>query len=828
MGNLPPSAAGGLPAGGLPAGVNLPELLALAERFEKGESLLDNSALYEKVKSGAATQEDKCRVGCDLIMQANSKELEAFLAPPFELLKGWEDPKVFTPSRRDAVASALSMAGERSVHPQTEELARRGFETVKLCLEAGLTFAPEELRAFLDVAFEETRRRGGIKGPDVVRVMKLLHDHGVNMNALPGVSKGKGIATLTHWAAEWNLKEVVEFALDELKCDVNAIWSQPHDRRKETISLTPLYVAVGAGNYDIANMLVARYGARSCIPGINTPSQPLMVAHRKGDTPEGFALLKAMLASQKDVLDTKYWPPISDGMQFSFHIMALEFDTDVYSLLFDSGQEGMDKVLTEPVVMPSLREKFTVAAFAAMMEKWTALDALVKHGASVLAPARTSAGKATTIAELVRKNKDCPRKTSALVEAAYQREMKDKQEGKSAPAGSPATTVGSNAVEDPSVKVLTEQEEKRKAKKRAAKKKAKAKKRATAAEANAGAGKAEEDESSSDSGDDTEEEGMTEEERMLSRAPTFDLEKERKRRAEAKMSTLSAATLTLALLCSTATLATAQSGAGQWQLTFFDDFTGTSLNTTTWTIKNNETHCSPCEPQLYVDSALSVSNGSLIITTERLTNGSSIIGPGGARFNFTSGWLDTGSSFAQKYGKFEARMKLPSQKSTGIWPAFWSLPTNKSQCWPMGGEIDVFEYTANPFDNQVFGSYRWGTQCGNDNQILPGAGYPPLGAPVIDWSADYHVFSVVWNETSLTFLVDGNAYETKTSSQVILPTSSQYLILDAAVAWYFMPGNDAVYPALTYVDWVKAWQWVPENAASSSSPLLQAAVGGEA
>lgn len=58
----------------------------------------------------------------------------------------------------------------------------------------------------------------------------------------------------------------------------------------------------------------------------------------------------------------------------------------------------------------------------------------------------------------------------------------------------------------------------------------------------------------------------------------------------------------------------------------------------------------------------------------------------------------------------------------------------------MGGEIDVFEYTANPLINDVFGSYRWGTACDNDNQLLPGAGFPANGSS-INWNAAYHVIA---------------------------------------------------------------------------------------
>lgn len=246
---------------------------------------------------------------------------------------------------------------------------------------------------------------------------------------------------------------------------------------------------------------------------------------------------------------------------------------------------------------------------------------------------------------------------------------------------------------------------------------------------------------------------------------------------------------------------------GQWVSTLTEDFDGPGLNASLWTPRVNETHCEPCEPQLYVPSALSVADGSLSITTAR----AHAIGPGGQPFNFSSGWVDTQDKFSQLYGLFEARGRLPPQNVTGIWPAFWLMPNNRSVCWPTGGEVDVFEYTANPLVNEVFGSYRWGTSCGDDKQPLPGAGYPPLGQPAIDWSADYHVFAVAFNASQMTFFVDGVAYETKTNGpgpgQVIFPFGEMYIILNTAIAWYFPPSADTPFPCTTSFDFVRAFAW---------------------
>ena len=138
---------------------------------------------------------------------------------------------------------------------------------------------------------------------------------------------------------------------------------------------------------------------------------------------------------------------------------------------------------------------------------------------------------------------------------------------------------------------------------------------------------------------------------------------------------------------------------GSWVLTFEDDFNGTALDLSKWSPRNNESHCSPCELQLYKSERLAVVDGSLVITTQR----DHVVGPGpnGPQvYNFSSGWVDTQHSFAQLYGRFEARMQLPARNATGVWPALWTLP-NSSQCWPLGGEIDVFEYVANPVLDQA-------------------------------------------------------------------------------------------------------------------------------
>ncbi len=90
----------------------------------------------------------------------------------------------------------------------------------------------------------------------------------------------------------------------------------------------------------------------------------------------------------------------------------------------------------------------------------------------------------------------------------------------------------------------------------------------------------------------------------------------------------------------------------------------------------------------HAEKRFKIENGNLVITArkEKCSEGSDHI----AR-EFTSARLKTQASlFSQAYGRFEARIKIPSGQ--GMWPAFWLLGDNISSVgWPKCGEIDIME-----------------------------------------------------------------------------------------------------------------------------------------
>jgi len=84
-------------------------------------------------------------------------------------------------------------------------------------------------------------------------------------------------------------------------------------------------------------------------------------------------------------------------------------------------------------------------------------------------------------------------------------------------------------------------------------------------------------------------------------------------------------------------------------------------------------------------------DGNLVITARK----EPFTGSDKIQRHYTSARLQTKAHFAQAYGRFEARMQLPSGK--GIWPAFWLLGSNGDTVhWPASGEIDVLETIGDP------------------------------------------------------------------------------------------------------------------------------------
>ncbi len=142
----------------------------------------------------------------------------------------------------------------------------------------------------------------------------------------------------------------------------------------------------------------------------------------------------------------------------------------------------------------------------------------------------------------------------------------------------------------------------------------------------------------------------------------------------------------------------------EWKLVWSDEFDqpdGSQLDPEFWNYSkgtgsggwgNNES-------QIYTDRPenIFIEGGNLIIRAiEEKYMGA----------KYTSARVNTMVKAEFKFGRFEARAKLPNTQ--GIWPAIWMLPTiSKYGGWPASGEIDIMEFIGSEPD-RVHGSLHFG------------------------------------------------------------------------------------------------------------------------
>ena len=134
-------------------------------------------------------------------------------------------------------------------------------------------------------------------------------------------------------------------------------------------------------------------------------------------------------------------------------------------------------------------------------------------------------------------------------------------------------------------------------------------------------------------------------------------------------------------------------------------------------------------------------------------------------FQYASGLLC--SVHEQKYGYFEARLKVPAGQ--GMWPAFWILGNEGSSGV---NEVDVHEILGNE-PSKVYETLHWGTDYD--------AGHKSDGSSWVgpDFSADFHVFGLEWTANAIVWTIDG--VERKRHTGEGIPQVEMYAILNLAI-----------------------------------------------
>ena len=184
---------------------------------------------------------------------------------------------------------------------------------------------------------------------------------------------------------------------------------------------------------------------------------------------------------------------------------------------------------------------------------------------------------------------------------------------------------------------------------------------------------------------------------------------------------------------------------------------------------------------------------------------------------------DGGKLFAQTYGKFEIRAKMPVGQ--GVWPALWMLPQDeKYGGWAASGEIDILE-TKGQEPTKISSALHFGSGWPANthvNQVLELPGKQTI--------ADFHVYGLEWTPGEIRWSIDGKEYAKRSfwwssskrmDNKGARPANEKelnpwpapfdqpfYLIMNIAVGGGFAgnPDKSTEFPVEMVVDYVRAYE----------------------
>ena len=220
------------------------------------------------------------------------------------------------------------------------------------------------------------------------------------------------------------------------------------------------------------------------------------------------------------------------------------------------------------------------------------------------------------------------------------------------------------------------------------------------------------------------------------------------------------------------------------ELTFSEEFDGEKLDTTKW-LTNYYWGEKLLKDRYSVESDLhaytekdnfEVRNSMLRINTkpQKITGKvwSAANGFTKKEFNYTSGLINSGNSFRQKYGIFTAKIKLGNPKAKS---AFWMLADKITPhldiCRTSGGKV-WFDYFSGK---------------GNVSKTSIGSRY----------SNDYYIYTLEWTSDRLVWKINGTEVLTRTSD---VPQEPMYVLLAG--------GLDKPINGITSmeIDWVRVYK----------------------
>ncbi len=237
----------------------------------------------------------------------------------------------------------------------------------------------------------------------------------------------------------------------------------------------------------------------------------------------------------------------------------------------------------------------------------------------------------------------------------------------------------------------------------------------------------------------------------------------------------------------------------RWKLTFFDDFNNDHIDANLWLTKyywgdsilkdsyslSNELHFNTDGKNIILR------NSRLIIETRKeQVEGKAwnpMLGFVPKTFDYTSGLINTGKSFRQQYGRFCAKILMPSHPS--ITGAFWMVGNR------IIPHIDIAKYAGRKIWMNTF----WG-----DLTVPNGIRRTGTSLFSIKPSKKEYIYELRWTPNELIWYINGlEIYRTKEG----IPNEPMYLQLSSSI---LNETGDNHFPVIMEIDWVKCYQEIKE------------------
>lgn len=265
-----------------------------------------------------------------------------------------------------------------------------------------------------------------------------------------------------------------------------------------------------------------------------------------------------------------------------------------------------------------------------------------------------------------------------------------------------------------------------------------------------------------------------------------------------------------------------------WVLVFEDNFDGDILDLSKWDYGPRIRYCNN-EQQYYTSgNNIEISNGTLKLVAKEETLWAKAVdwwddndslfcgvdykGQNARWFYYTSGNIKTTKKFP--HGRFEAKVKIPTGK--GLWPAFWTYDGAH-----VYNEIDIFEFWGSPPEqssrHRMNIHYDYGDGRKDCATKYNGT----------DFSQDFHIFGLIWDENKIEWYVDGVIKRTDTRlyytngqpvtvcpipqgpyiKNTIYTMDPMRIILNLAIqSSDYAPDISTPFPIYMEVDWVRHYQ----------------------